>query len=476
MEFDPDCESTKGVLLDQIELAESTKPQEEEEEIWKLVNSDERVKEKYAESVARAFSEIIPGKTKEMFTIKYFEEVLEEDLCTSVRKIVNRLVPKKPIHKPYQQHPHHKVSLHGVKPGLQKRPAEIKPSDEVPAIKSASIAAPFISEDSQKPVRKPKSKKGNQPELTITDDESTDSPLSTKLPSRIHESAAVSYEESLAIRERVRNPKKKRDDLTLHTIDFAGQLLYRPMHHCFITNRAVYLVVFKLTEVLKYIQPSTSNTPLSSKNPISEIRYWLNNIIAHGTDPDADDEADCPRIFLVGTHKNGDPRNGVPALTSDDLQIVNEHLSKIFLKDIKEKRYEGSIQCNKENGGSVVFALENSLTKQERLQSGITPLMKHVRNLRSEIPFLAKEFPTSYIKLEKKLFEMKEERKDQPLATKKEVEDWAKKCGIDEDGIHIAIQFFHDIRVVVDQCKFQYAACMINSILLIMIFYNSSYI
>ena len=41
--------------------------------------------------------------------------------------------------------------------------------------------------------------------------------------------------------------------ISFHALDFAGQKLYRPMHHCFITHRAMYIVVFNLQELVKQL-------------------------------------------------------------------------------------------------------------------------------------------------------------------------------------------------------------------------------
>ena len=460
MKFDPDCKPTQGVILEEIELAESIDiAVAHDSDIWKPVKSSSRVEEQFADSVAQHVADATPVVSKENVT-KYFDVVPKDELLADVKKIVNRIRLKE------QKHPqsHRDRNTRREKPGHAKFSTEDEDSFKMiesilgstttmshdrPAINPPITPLPS-SKVTVIPKEKPKQPKhadAIQKDLQTTSDKS----VANVTPPHTRQSS-VSYELSKKIGNRLKNPKKKQDDLTFHTIDFAGQRLYRPMHHCFITNRAVYIVVFKLTEVRKYLQLASADHPAQSSDidPISQIRYWLNNIIAHGSDSDAKND-EFPRIFLVGTHMNGD--NKLPCLSDVELQKVNDHLSKTFVSDIKESRYETSIQCHKDN--NIVFAIENSLSEKKRSESGIIPLMKNIRELRDHIPFLSEDVPTSYMMFEKKLLEMKEERKEKPLATtRQEVEKWAEECGIDEkDEIDTAIQFFHDIRVIVDQSK-----------------------
>ena len=457
MQFDPDCKPTQGVILEEIELAERIDiTVAQDSEIWKPVKSSSRVEEQFADSVAQHVADATPVVSKESVT-KYFDDVPKEELLADVMKIVNLIRPKQ---RPPQSH--HDRSTRREKPGHAKFSTEEedllemiesifgstttmshdRPAINLPIIPLPSSKVTVIPGLPAEPKEKPKQSKhadAIQKDLQTTSDKS----VANVTPPHTRQSS-VSYELSKKIGNRLKNPRKKQDDLTFHTIDFAGQRLYRPMHHCFITNRAVYIVVFKLTEVRKYLQSAQSGV----KDPISQIRYWLNNIIAHGSDSDAKKDDEFPRIFLVGTHMNVDKE--LPHLSDGE---VNDHLSKTFVSDINESRYATSIQCHEDN--KIMFAIENSLSEKKRPESGIIPLMKNIRKLRDHIPFLSEDIPTSYMMFEKKLLEMKEERKEKPLATtRQEVEKWAEECGIDEkDEIDTAIQFFHDIRVIVDQSK-----------------------
>ena len=68
-------------------------------------------------------------------------------------------------------------------------------------------------------------------------------------PARVRSS--ISQGSARQIERLSRSGKGKDPPLTFHTLDFAGQKLYRPMHHCFITRRAMYIVVFNLQVLVK---------------------------------------------------------------------------------------------------------------------------------------------------------------------------------------------------------------------------------
>ena len=65
--------------------------------------------------------------------------------------------------------------------------------------------------------------------------------------------SSISQGSARKIEKLSRTGKGKDPPLTFHTLDFAGQKLYRPMHHCFITQHAFYIVVFNLEDFVKWL-------------------------------------------------------------------------------------------------------------------------------------------------------------------------------------------------------------------------------
>ena len=459
MDFDPECAPTEGVKMIQVETAEFVEivvpaveftDTQEQLEVWKAaVSPEKRASEQITDLVAKAVTEADPKHLKGLVE-ENRNEKLERDLLNEVKKIIRRLKLAEEKHKSTQlknkRHPLHlqtKNEIHLKAPTL----APILP----PSVNQSPKLVSF--QKVPHPPKPPAPWTKIPVEATVEVDQTSRDPSAEDANNKasVQTSESMSYQESTAVAKKVyKNTEKEQENIIFHAVDFAGQSHYRLMHHCFITHRAIYLVVFKLTDLLNHIQDKGSH----KKDPVFEMRYWLNNIIAHAS-IDKIENNGHPKIFLVGTHKKGE--NGIGnSISEKDMSIINQHLLKVFVEDTDETRYQNSVQWCHDTGGEVVFAIENSMTKSHRAKSGICHLMSHIQASFKEIPFLQGDFPISYMRFEKKLFEMREERKNEPLVTtRKEVETWAKECGIsDDEGVDTAIQFFHDIRVIIDQSKF----------------------
>ena len=459
-EFDPDCKSTQGIQIDQIQtvaervdiVLRNDPLAKDQPGVWEAVNPKERVNDHFAESVAQAVTEAGPELPETDDEFENIDDVPEEDLMAEVEELVKKLKPA--LLEQRRLKPKKKKKTPRDSETQQKRKKPAKPSalnggETEPSNPEATYqqqhAAHGISRGSD--VQQPEAE-ANSEHIVHETTADLGTPLSSARES------SISYSDSKVIARKLKqNAKNQRKKLIFHAIDFAGQSLYRPMHHCFITHRAVYIVVFKLTELLRHIRGEQLD-----KDPFLEIQYWLNNIIAHASV--SSKEENSAKIFLVGTHKNGDPvgkvENPMGPLTDDEIEEINQKLMEKFVINDTRMKYCNFIQFTSSKGGNIVFCIENSLTSkhnERRSESGIHQLTNRIDEIREEITFLSEDFPTSYIKFEQKLLEMQEKRKGQPLSTsREEVKGWATECGItDLTGIETAIQFYHDIRVIVDQ-------------------------
>ena len=73
---------------------------------------------------------------------------------------------------------------------------------------------------------------------------------------------------------RAKSYVRKEPELCLNVKDFAGQVVYKPMHHCYINKQAIYVVVFKLPDMLEYIHDRSR----LKYNPLDDICYWIRSI------------------------------------------------------------------------------------------------------------------------------------------------------------------------------------------------------
>ena len=455
--FEPKCESTKGVHLCDIGagVAERTDIVATEDS-WKEVKPLEEVKSKFHEAIAKEVSAVTAAAKKvEQSDDKSKTEIIsEKDLSQEVDKILRKIkIPAQKLPLPrHQIMPTEvpNVMLHDMIPEFEVYQSDIADDliySETTPLKS-QVHKSHLSQSHSKPKQRraqntttaappkePKKKRQRKRERQHT----RQATPRTEIP----------YRESRDIAKAVRHVPKKvqKNDLTFHTIDFAGQKLYRHMHHCFITRKAMYIVVFKLPTLLEYLKrgKGASNTD----DPFVEIRYWLNNIVAHaGTE---EDMSQC-RIFLVGTHKQPQDPNHGRQLIDEEVSEIDQELKKRFLFSEKENRFLKSfVHCSP----MLLFPLENSLSDSvdTRGKSGITQLMNNLKETSTKLKFLSIDYPTNWLKFEEKLIEMNAERKESFLSTTRaKVRGWAKECGIEDDeGFKAALTFYHDIRVIVDQ-------------------------
>ena len=192
---------------------------------------------------------------------------------------------------------------------------------------------------------------------------------------------------------------KSDPDLHLNTFDFAGQKVYRPMHRCFITSRAMYIVVFNLRKFIDEVREA-------SRESLEELRYWLHSIHAH-IGNDADKVSGVRQIVLVGTHRSP---AGVE-MTEAELQEIDKILIKEFLDEDHHNRCANHLRfitCPSRQ--SRVFAAVESSYDQptQRESSGATVVQDTLKLLAKELPFLKEDYPLLYLRFEEELVQCRQ--------------------------------------------------------------------
>ena len=192
---------------------------------------------------------------------------------------------------------------------------------------------------------------------------------------------------------------KSDPDLHLNTFDFAGQKVYRPMHHCFITGRAMYIVVFNLRKFIDEVREA-------SRESLEELRYWLHSIHAH-IRKDADKESGVRQVVLVGTHRS--PK-GVE-ISEDELHKIDEILKEELLHEDCNNRcvnHLSFLSCPSQSN-RMFAAVENSHDKpSQRKSSGATILQDKLKKLAKDLPFLKEDHPLVYLRFEEVLVQYKQ--------------------------------------------------------------------
>ena len=238
--------------------------------------------------------------------------------------------------------------------------------------------------------------------------------------------------------------ENKEMSLVLNVLDFAGQEMYRSMHHCFICKRGVYAVVFRLPDMLDYIHKPDD----ASYNPLSDIFYWVRSIHAHvRTLSDPKKETLIKRVLLVGTYRN--------ELSKNNLKEVDQF---IYRRLFGEKDYRfidhicpvdlPSCDC------AFFIPVENSIDfltmKDAYLETSGTKLVQDkLVAMSRKLPYLDELHPIKWLKFEERLYHLRQHYRDTklcPIMKKGEIQALAVQCGINQDK---AMRFFHDTGKIV---------------------------
>ncbi len=248
-----------------------------------------------------------------------------------------------------------------------------------------------------------------------------------------------------------RTKHDSQEKLTLISLDFAGQPEYRPMHHCFITRWACYLVVFKLPDMVAFITNCKDKT--SIKNVWEGLIYWVHSINAHIYPPDANETKEMKkyrRIILVGTHKND--------VNDAQVKCVDEFISDKIENDKRCVNHVSTFMVSKETSSPAdeseefycpnsFIAVENSIDFVNRkieylAESGTKSVQAEIERISSMFRFLKEEYPIKWMKFKEKI-ELTSNLN--PVVTDQEMKKMANASKIVvEEQQALAIKFLHD--------------------------------
>ena len=461
--FNPNQVSTRGIDDNEVDIVDERSVTMDWEEKPKE-NQEELISKTYVEGVSETLHEELPPEKKGKDSIEY-ETVFQENelkreienIQRKLKSIVEEAVPEegadedKPLSQPRP------IQVEHVKKLLPQR------SEEHPI-----AVAKEPREQHTRPLHQPSTsyKKENEikpkpPNLDRRDEDlspSTASKKPTSVPTPPSppvksttdqdEALNLSRQESRSISNHLRAKKKQpknepkaQPQLELKALDFAGQKQYRPMHHCFITSRAMYLVVFNLQKIIEYVEAEGSTT---LPNPFEEIRYWLYSIHAHVFPPEEGDN--LRRVCLVGTHRSPPkPDQGRP-ITDKEIKMINERLRREFSEDSR------CINLFHYMGSKMIFAaVENSIdgkNEKYRRRSGAAHLQNELKVLSKKLKFLDEDHPLIWLRFEQRLIKLRQELSDQKLplfVTVEYVKKLAESQGVDDDeSCRLALNFFHD--------------------------------
>ena len=203
-------------------------------------------------------------------------------------------------------------------------------------------------------------------------------------------------------------------NLILSLFDFGGQSVFNIIHHLFLTSYGVYLVVFKMADVLSNDKREQS---------LSEMSFWINSIVMHTQDKRTSKLAP---IFLVGTHKD-------EVSDTADHDRISEIIEERF-------RYAAGWPYIQENQDLCFFAVDNVLGRDDTV---IVEMMSRIEDVLKEADYVKEHRPLTWLRA-----------LDALLATKKsfltltEAKTIAMTNEVEEDDVLQFLTFLNDMGVI----------------------------
>ncbi|KAF3980785.1 MAG: hypothetical protein HFP76_00290, partial [Methylococcales symbiont of Iophon sp. n. MRB-2018] len=234
---------------------------------------------------------------------------------------------------------------------------------------------------------------------------------------------------------------RKEPEPCLNVKDFAGQVVYRPMHHCYINRQAIYVVVFKRPDMLEHIQHHSS----AKYDPLGDICYWIRSIHAHTYSRSDIKTEESRRVLLVGTYRDRLPD------VAENVKEIDKFIEEKLIRD-PHKPYIDYVYPMYDSPSACRFIIpvENSIDIESNSESylqasGTKYVQDTVKVISKSLPHFNEQHPIKWLKFEDHLQEKCLARKSTPVMMIKEAKELAVKSGItDEKQQELALQYFND--------------------------------
>ena len=228
--------------------------------------------------------------------------------------------------------------------------------------------------------------------------------------------------------------------------DFAGQPLYEPMHHTFLTRRALYIIVMNLAKL-------TDNG--ITELDLQRIYFWVASVHTHTSL-----KPEPVRVFFVGTHCES------PGVTPDRIAKAVQQLHDCFQSS---KNLPCHIEYVEHDDYDILTMVENASPDFE--DRSICLFRNTLLKVALEQSYMKEEIPLIWLRYEDEILKFHVQSlgsqatvpSQQPccLLTLQDMQDIATKCEITmtKGSFKTMITFFHDVGLVIYPCKFESLIC-----------------
>lgn len=221
--------------------------------------------------------------------------------------------------------------------------------------------------------------------------------------------------------------------MVLNIWDFAGKEVYYTTHQVFLTSRAVYLIVFNLTDNLEEVYPESEDDP-EKISTLEYIDFWMRSIYAHASTtskPGTEGSTYSPSILLVGTHKD---------CLHDDKALIDKAVEEKFaqIQDfLVGKPYVQHLV-------TPFYAVDNN-TEED---SVVSELRRRIEDLVCQEAYMGEQMPLRWIQFEQKISSLRNQGTNH--ASYDQVTEVASDVNVtDYQEIMTMLMFYHDLGSII---------------------------
>jgi len=173
--------------------------------------------------------------------------------------------------------------------------------------------------------------------------------------------------------------KDKDDEVEYSTWDFAGQNDYYNTHHYFLSNRSIFLVLYRMDKGIKGLE---------------SLDFWLKSLSSHLNQNYCDDKGKpFYSIIIIGTF--------LDSIVNDNQNDENKNLRQTKIMEIYDR-----------NGlKSPPFYFEVSCSTLENIDE----LREIVFNVSLSHSYMGENVPIGYLKIEKSIYELRKLKQNHPI-------------------------------------------------------------
>ena len=227
--------------------------------------------------------------------------------------------------------------------------------------------------------------------------------------------------------------------------DFAGQPVYYATHPLFLTQRAVYLLVFDLSRDLHARADPTVKQGMYSmildnhdcKSNLDYLDFWMTWVASIANQDEkqqirlGQSPMNVPPVFLVCTHADK------PCGGADPFVLARKVFGSLETKPYKNQLYKD------------VFVVDNTKSGSKSECSEVKRLWEKVVAVAKELPQMKEDYPIKWLRFEKALqTKVKDGKKWISLEDTKQIA--SKMCHIEDDReFTTLLNFLHDQRILI---------------------------